>query len=53
MNAEEAAEAAKLIKPSIAIPIHYGSIVGTHEDAKEFLELCKENGIKAMILDKI
>ena len=52
MNAEEAAEAAKLIKPNLAIPMHYGSIVGTGADAKEFVELCKENGIKAEILEK-
>jgi len=53
MTAEEAAEAAKVIKPSIAIPIHYGSIVGTQDDAKEFLELCKENGIRASVLEKV
>jgi len=53
MDAEDAAEAAKIIKPSLAIPMHYGSIVGTHDDAKEFVELCKENGIRAEILEKI
>jgi len=52
MTAEEASEAAKLIKPSLAIPMHYGSIVGTEEDAKEFVELCKEKGVNAQILDK-
>ncbi len=52
MSAEEAAEAAKLIKPSLAIPMHYGSIVGTEEDAREFCELCKEEGIEAKILEK-
>jgi len=52
MNAEEAAEAAKLIKPSIAIPMHYGSIVGADDDAEEFVRLCKEEGIKTMILEK-
>jgi L-ascorbate metabolism protein UlaG (beta-lactamase superfamily) len=36
MTAEEAAEAAKLIKPLLAIPIHYGSIIGNINDAKEF-----------------
>ena len=41
MSAEEAFEAVKLIKPSIVIPMHYGSVVGTSEDAKEFAELCK------------
>ncbi len=52
MNAEEAAEAAKLIKPTIAIPIHYGSIVGTDESSKEFKELCEENNIRCEILEK-
>lgn len=52
MSAEEAAEAAKLIKPSLAIPMHYGSIVGNEDDAKEFCELCKENGVNCRILEK-
>ncbi|HJX50556.1 MAG TPA: MBL fold metallo-hydrolase [Candidatus Nanoarchaeia archaeon] len=52
MNAEEAAEAATLIKPTLAIPMHYGSIVGTEEDAREFVEICTEHGIKAQILEK-
>jgi L-ascorbate metabolism protein UlaG (beta-lactamase superfamily) len=52
MGAEEAAEAAKLIKPTLAIPMHYGSIVGTLDDAKEFVELCKENNINSEILEK-
>jgi len=52
MTPEEAAEAAHLIKPSIAIPMHYGSIVGTTEDATEFVQLCSEYGIKAEILEK-
>jgi L-ascorbate metabolism protein UlaG (beta-lactamase superfamily) len=52
MNAEEAAEAARIIKPSLAIPMHYGSIVGSEEDAKEFKELCEEEGIDVEILEK-
>jgi L-ascorbate metabolism protein UlaG (beta-lactamase superfamily) len=52
MNAEEAAEAAGIIKPTLAIPMHFGTIVGTDEDAKEFVELCKEKGIRAEILEK-
>jgi len=52
MSAEEAAEATKLLKPSLAIPMHYGSIVGKDEDAQEFCELCKEYGIKTKILEK-
>ncbi len=52
MNPEEAVEAVKVIKPDIAIPMHYGSIVGDNEDAKEFIELCKENNFDARILGK-
>jgi len=52
MNVEEAVEAAKLIQPTIAIPIHYGSIIGTREDAEEFSRLCKEKGIEVKILEK-
>lgn len=52
MGVEEAADAAKLIKPSLAIPMHYGSIVGTDEDAKEFIQLCSEYGVEAKILEK-
>jgi len=39
MTAKEAVEAAKVLKPKIAIPMHYGAIVGTEEDAKAFKEL--------------
>ncbi|MBU0894158.1 MAG: MBL fold metallo-hydrolase [Nanoarchaeota archaeon] len=52
MSAEEAIEAVKKIKPSLAIPMHWGSIVGSEEDAKEFVEGCKEAGINAEILEK-
>jgi len=52
MSAEEAAEAAKNIKPSIAIPMHYGTVVGSEEDAQEFKEMCEEQGIEARILEK-
>jgi len=40
MNAEEAAEACKKINPRIAIPMHYGSVVGSNSDAEKFKELC-------------
>ena len=52
MTAEEAAEAADLIKPTLAIPMHYGSIIGSKEDAKEFKELCEEKNINVKILEK-
>lgn len=52
MTAEEAAEAAKLIKPTLAIPMHYGSVVGNEKDAVEFVQLCQEEGIEAKMLPK-
>ncbi len=36
MDAKKAAELVNIIQPSIAIPIHYGSIVGKKEDADVF-----------------
>lgn len=36
MTAIEAAEAAKMIKPKLAIPMHYGAIIGTESDAETF-----------------
>lgn len=41
MTADEAVQAALDIRPKIAIPMHYGSIVGTRDDAKKFAEKLK------------
>ena len=39
MNFSEAAQLVNIIKPKIAVPIHYGSIVGTKQDATDFIKL--------------
>ncbi|MEE9134543.1 MAG: MBL fold metallo-hydrolase [Nitrososphaerales archaeon] len=39
MTAEEAAEAVKKIEPNLAIPMHYGTIVGSNVDAQRFKDL--------------
>ena len=36
MDYKEAAELANIIRPKIVVPIHYGIIVGTKEDALNF-----------------
>jgi L-ascorbate metabolism protein UlaG (beta-lactamase superfamily) len=36
MTADEAIEAARLIQPALAIPMHYGAIVGGLADAQKF-----------------
>lgn len=43
MDFNEAAELTNTIKPKIVIPIHYGIIVGTKEDAENFKELVNKN----------
>jgi len=40
MNAAEAARAAAVIKPRIAIPMHWGTIVGDRTDAELFQKQC-------------
>ena len=39
MTPEEAAEATRMIKPKLAIPMHYGAIVGSENDAEKFKQL--------------
>ncbi|MBI4052870.1 MAG: MBL fold metallo-hydrolase [Candidatus Diapherotrites archaeon] len=39
MTAEEAAKAAETIRPKIAVPMHYASIVGSAADAEKFKKL--------------
>ncbi len=51
MTAKQAAEAARAIKPQIAVPIHYGAIVGSDQDAKEFKKLL-QGEIDVRILPK-
>jgi len=36
MTADEAAQAVALIKPKVAVPIHWGTIVGSRQDAEAF-----------------
>ena len=43
MDYKEAAELANILKPSIVIPIHYKTIVGTEEDALRFKELLNKD----------
>ncbi len=54
MDVDEAFECAKMLNPSLVVPMHYGAgVVGTIEDARRFVELCREEGIRAEILEKI
>ncbi|MFA5116179.1 MAG: MBL fold metallo-hydrolase [Candidatus Omnitrophota bacterium] len=49
MNARSASEAANLIKPKIAIPMHWGGGLGSKKDALEFEKLCS---VEVQILEE-
>ncbi len=51
MTAEEAVRATRMIKPSVAIPMHYGSIVGSEDDARLFAEQLADT-IEVVILEE-
>jgi L-ascorbate metabolism protein UlaG (beta-lactamase superfamily) len=50
MNWQEAVEAARLIQPKFAIPMHYGAIVGTRNDAESFKSALEGTEIEVQIL---
>ena len=51
MSADEAVKSAMAIQPKLAIPMHYGSIVGKEQDAIQFKKAL-EGKIEVMILPK-
>ena len=51
MDFKEAAQLINEIQPKIAVPIHYGSVVGTNQDATDFVKLLHPS-IKGIILMK-
>jgi L-ascorbate metabolism protein UlaG (beta-lactamase superfamily) len=52
MTADEAARAARAIKPRTAVPMHYGAIVGSEADARKFAKLLEGSGIQVTIKPK-
>ncbi|MEK6908957.1 MAG: MBL fold metallo-hydrolase [Nanoarchaeota archaeon] len=54
MDVLNAVSTTKILNPSLVIPHGFGAgIYGTIEDAKRFVEICKQNSLNAEILDKI
>jgi L-ascorbate metabolism protein UlaG (beta-lactamase superfamily) len=49
MNAEEAARAADIIKPAVAVPMHYGDVAGSAEDGDTFIRGL-DRSIKGVLL---
>lgn len=50
MTAEEAARAARSIKPRVAVPMHYGTIVGADADGGRFTALLDGSGITVVVM---
>ena len=48
MDYKEAAELTNIIRPLVAVPIHYSTVVGTKEDANKFLDLIEVDGMVIM-----
>jgi len=54
MTAEQAAEAASVLSPDLAVPMYYGAgVAGILKDAEKFRELCKEKNVKVEIMEKL
>lgn len=49
MDAQEAAKAANAIRPKLAIPMHWGTIVGSERDAETFKKNCQ---VEVVILEQ-
>lgn len=48
MTAEEAAQAAERLAPKVAIPMHYGAIVGSEDDARKFKSLARNCAVEIL-----
>jgi L-ascorbate metabolism protein UlaG (beta-lactamase superfamily) len=51
MTADEAADAARRIRPRVAVPMHYGAIIGSVLDAQRFAALLAGSGIEVVIME--
>jgi len=52
LTPEEASEDIRKVKPKVVIPMHYGSVEGTIENAEHFYELLSDAHIKVMVMNE-
>jgi L-ascorbate metabolism protein UlaG (beta-lactamase superfamily) len=48
MEADEAAGLARAIGPDLAVPMHYGFVVGSPQDADRFAEAAKPVAVRIL-----
>ena len=54
MSPAEAAEAARRIEPSVAVPMHWGTVIGSESDALQFAEEARANtDTEVVILERV
>ena len=51
MNIDEAIEALKIVKPQLAIPMHYNTFPEIKADPKEFQSKAEKEGFKAQVME--
>ena len=51
MNVDEAVEALEIIRPQLAIPMHYNTFPEIQADPQEFKEKAEAQGFKILVLD--
>ena len=52
MNAMQASHAVETLMPKLVIPMHYGKVEGTIDDARHFSELLEHSDVKVLILEE-
>ena len=50
MNVEEAGEMVDALRPSLAIPMHYGMFAENTADPELFVQACRKNGVQTRLL---
>jgi L-ascorbate metabolism protein UlaG (beta-lactamase superfamily) len=54
MTAIEAAEAARRIEPRVAVPMHWGTVIGTEQDAQDFAREARDKAkVDVRILERV
>ena len=51
MNTDEAIELVQILRPKLAIPMHYGLFAENTADPNIFIEACQKSGISSLAME--